>query len=827
MAQNADGSGPMLASDRADEVETLLRSALQHHQSGQWPQAEALYRRILTIKPQHLAGLNFLGLLSHQTGDHEQAIDLIGRAIALNDRVSDFHNNIAEAYRSLGRLDDAVSHLGRALDLEPAFKEAHNNLGNVLRQRGQVDEALACYRRALELDAGYADARFNLAVALRGQGRLDEAVAQYRALLALDPNHAKAINNLGNALRDQARHDESVEQFQRLLAIHPHDSEAPNNLGVSLAAQGKLLAAVVQYERAIELAPDSATAHSNLANTLKELGRLDEAATKCRRAIELRPDFPEAWHNLASALLAQEQPAAALDAVRRALALRETTDSKELFVTCVRSAQPLPDDPEMRRLLLRALSEPWGRPNEFATACASLIKLDTSDPAGSANDPLLCALLEAAPVCGIAIERALTEIRKRLLAAADDSTPVDDTLLAIYCALARQCFINEYVFACGDDERDAARRLSEKLVAALRSGATIPVLWPVAVAAYLPLHSIAGVEALPARPCPTAVAAVLDQQIREPQEERQYAAAMPRLTGIEDEVSRSVRRQYEENPYPRWVKTAAAGEQQTVVGYLRREFPLALIREGEHRDTTDILIAGCGTGRQAIEAAQRFPRARVLAVDLSLASLGYARRKAAAAGLTNIEYGQADILALTSLGRKFDAIETSGVLHHLAEPMRGWQTLLSLLRPGGFMRLGLYSKLARADIVAARAFIAKNGYRDTPEGIRRCRADLVSSGDAALRNLATSPDFFSTSACRDLLFHVQEQHLTLPEIKTFLAANKLTFLGFSIDPQTTAHYRTRFPHDATATNLDLWHVFESENPSVFAAMYQFWVQLRP
>jgi len=88
-----------------------------------------------------------------------------------------------------------------------------------------------------------------------------------------------------------------------------------------------------------------------------------------------------------------------------------------------------------------------------------------------------------------------------------------------------------------------------------------------------------------------------------------------------------------------------------------------------------------------------------LAVDLSISSLAYAKRKSRKLGLTTIEYAQADLLKLGSLGRSFDIIESSGVLHHLAAPWAGWRVLLSLLRPGGFMRLGFYSEVARRDIV--------------------------------------------------------------------------------------------------------------------------------
>ena len=97
----------------------------------------------------------------------------------------------------------------------------------------------------------------------------------------------------------------------------------------------------------------------------------------------------------------------------------------------------------------------------------------------------------------------------------------------------------------------------------------------------------------------------------------------------------------------------------------------------ERSEALDILIAGCGTGKNSIDAAMLFPHARVLAIDISLASLAYAKRKTREAGLKNIDYGQADILKLGTLGRIFDRIEVGGVLHHLADPEAGWRVLVS------------------------------------------------------------------------------------------------------------------------------------------------------
>jgi SAM-dependent methyltransferase len=197
-------------------------------------------------------------------------------------------------------------------------------------------------------------------------------------------------------------------------------------------------------------------------------------------------------------------------------------------------------------------------------------------------------------------------------------------------------------------------------------------------------------------------------------------------------------------------------------------------------------------------------------------------------GLTNIEFAQADIMNLGSIGRTFDFIDASGVLHHLADPWGGWRVLLSLLRPGGAMEVGLYSERGRRNVVAARAMIAQRGYRPTAEDIRHCREDIATAEDGSLlKSLTQSHDFFAMSECRDLLFHSQEHRLTLPDIKAFLTANHLQFSGFILPLAIARRFKVRFPQPEAMTDLDRWQAYESEFPGTFAGMYLFSLQKPP
>ena len=536
--------------------------------------------------------------------------------------------------------------------------------------------------------------------------------------------------------------------------------------------------------------------------------------------------------------------------------MKETEQAKKHFVDCVKNLRWTGDDAEVRVFLTRALIEAWDRPSKLAGAAASLViqnpeigqamhravaawprqlsgqeLFGMNGAAAIAADPLLHALLISGPICGNRMERFLTMARSAMLDEAVGTTQQDGDVvpnLNFYAALARQCFINEYVFACDDEQIRKVTELRGSLIAALDTKIRFPILWLVAVAAYYPLGSLPQAGRLMECRWPDEITVVLVQQIVEPAKEAKLRDTIPRLTDIGDGVSRLVQVQYEENPYPRWVKDATENKPKAIDIFLRQLFPLAAFEPFGQCDAPQILIAGCGTGQHPIGTALRIRDAQVLAVDLSMASLAYAKRKTLEIGLNSIDYAQADLLRLGALGRMFDVIESVGVLHHLADPLAGWRVLLSLLRPGGFMFLAFYSQVARRNITKARAFLAEGGYGSTNDEIRRARQDLVNlEENAEFKAVTTSSDFFSTSNCRDMLFHVQEHGMTLEVINNFIEENNMLFFGFEIDRSVINSYKRRFPNDLSACSLSQWSVFEKENPDTFLGMYQFWVQKAP
>lgn len=675
--------------------------------------------------------------------------------------------NAAMRAHQSGQFPQAEQLYAQVLAAEPANMQALVLSGALAHMGGRNADAADLFGRALAISE-QPDLHYNAGVAKWALGERAGATAHWRRALALNPNFAPAHLNLGSALREAGEIDAALPHLRQALQLQPSPF-AHNHLGLALSARGD-----------------------------------PQAAMHYRRAIEMQPDFIEPYLNLALELAAQGDVAGALGCVRQSLAIGETADNTALFTRIASRLDAVADD--LRPLVTRAVTQGWGHASDLAAVAATLVK----HGARNTDDPLLIWLLESAVICDLDLERFLTAARTTLLEAAEGVA--HDGQLRFACALARQCFANEYVYATTEDERSRVARLREAERTPLRLAV---------IAAYEPLHTLPDADALLQQCWPAPIDALLTQQVREPRAEAAARNGIPRLTPIEDAVSRAVQAMYEENPYPRWSVAGDPPRFGSIDGLMERELPHAPFRRLGARNG-DILVAGCGTGRHSIEVARQFPHAKVLAIDLSAASLAYATTRARALGLTNVEHAQADVLALGALGRSFDMIQAAGVLHHLADPWAGWRVLLSLLKPGGVMYVALYSEIARRDVVAARAFIAQRGYGASADDIRACRQALMA--ESAFRNVALFNDFFTTSECRDLLFHVQEHRMTMPQIKDFLGAEALTFLGFSLPPQAAGQYAARFPADRAMTSLDNWHAFEQDNPYTFASMYRFWIQ---
>ncbi len=285
-----------------------------------------------------------------------------------------------------------------------------------------------------------------------------------------------------------------------------------------------------------------------------------------------------------------------------------------------------------------------------------------------------------------------------------------------------------------------------------------------------------------------------------------------------DSVGQEVQMQYEQFPYPAWTKLSSNKRSSYLLALKRHSVTTASYLNNLTRPMR-VMIAGCGTGKHALQVARDFSNINVFAADLSAASLTYAKEQAIHLGISNIQFTQLDLLQLTEQNPHFDIIECSGVIHHSNHPDRMLANLIKQLLPGGLIKLGMYSRLARAEITAFR--------RSHPEvtNVHDARA-LVLADPKQYPQIIKSPDFWHTSGVHDLLLNRYERQYNLLEIEQMLCLHNCEFLNFV---GVADEHRKRVNAQFKCNNKSLlatWHEYESEHPTLFNSMYQMYIRPR-
>ena len=300
----------------------LLQKGLKHHQAGQWQEAEALYRQVLRMQPNHPDALHLLGYLRHHLGHHEEAIEWLNKAIAAAPEQPLFLDHLGNILQHLGRREEALACYQRALAIQPDFCVTLCSMGNLLHEQHKQEEAIACYQKALAIQPNLHEALSNMGNVLQGIGQWEEAILCYQRALAIHPNSHDAYNNMGLARYAQGQWTEAIACYQQALTIKPDFQEALSNLGNLLKAQQKEEEAIACYQRALAINPHSYMALSNLGNVLIDQGKRDEAIDCYQRALIIKPDLYEGHCNLGNALVKSGRMAEAIACYRRSLAIK-------------------------------------------------------------------------------------------------------------------------------------------------------------------------------------------------------------------------------------------------------------------------------------------------------------------------------------------------------------------------------------------------------------------------------------------------------------------------------------------------------------------------
>ncbi len=266
-------------------VDDILRAGGAKHQAGDLDGAEAAYRQILDIDPNHFDAQHLLGVLRLQQGRAAEAVPLIERAVAVNATVAGAFANLGVAYLHLDRGADALHAYDRARALAPADPATLEGRGEALLKLGRAEEALTSFADALRLSAR-APALKGKAMALSSLQRHDEALAAWRSVPSAS---ADVLANIGFSLIALDRYDEAEAALKQALAIVPTFAPALRSLLIVLVRRKTLANELAIFAQAVALAPQDPEVHRAHGLALRALGRPAEALAAFERARALDP----------------------------------------------------------------------------------------------------------------------------------------------------------------------------------------------------------------------------------------------------------------------------------------------------------------------------------------------------------------------------------------------------------------------------------------------------------------------------------------------------------------------------------------------------------
>ena len=633
----------------------------------------------------------------------------------------------------------------------------------------------------------------------------------YKKILKINPNHLDSIFLLGSLFLQIKNFDKAKQLLQKTIEINPNHENGYYNLGIILKESGELQKAMSCYTRVIEINPNYANVHYNLGIVNTKLGNLHKAMNCYIKLIEINPANKKAIRNLSILQrdikfdIVNEKNRIHFKKIFLFLFRRNDIDHNDIF----NNAKFLLFRGESHNQVLQIVSSD------------SLLLLEKPIIHNLLKEELFHLMLQKSLIKDQFFEKILTKLRYQILFNfVDSDKKILNENFEFIISLAEQCFFNEYVFIQSKKEIDYLKQL----IHLLENNKKINELGIAILGCYVPLYFSKKItnQLLNYKSKNILFNDLVIMQIKEPLNEKELMNSIKSFEKISDNTSVMIRDQYEENPYPRW----RYNYPNFPINFLIRlndQIKPNKINFNNKFNKPNILIAGCGTGKHSL-IANDYVNANIFANDLSLSSLAYAKRKTDELGIKNIQYLHADILQLKKLNRKFDVIECMGVLHHMKNPLKGFEILVDLLEPHGFLFLGLYSEIARQDIIRAREFIKIRKFKATLEDIRICRQEIFDAVDnQELQRISKAGDFYSTSQVRDLIFNVQEHRFTLLQISKILKKFNLEFLGFN-DSNLKSKFSKLFPNDKKNTSLDNWHQFEIDHPRSFAKIYRFWVK---
>jgi SAM-dependent methyltransferase len=257
----------------------------------------------------------------------------------------------------------------------------------------------------------------------------------------------------------------------------------------------------------------------------------------------------------------------------------------------------------------------------------------------------------------------------------------------------------------------------------------------------------------------------------------------------DDPLADIVSRQYERWRYPQPIQDLDAMDPGIWHWFDPSRFHDMLFPDREYKRDQDILIAGCGTNQAAV-FAYRNRGAKVVGVDISRPSLDHQQYLKDKHGLWNLELHHLPIEELPTLGLDFDLIVSTGVLHHMADPLTGMKALGACLRRDGAIGLTLYAKYGRVGVEMLQAVFRDMGLHQDEASVQMVKhAVSLLAADHPIQSYLhmEGTELQYDGAVVDTFLHGRDRSYSVDDCIDLVTSAGLTFQGWLVNSPYYLH----------------------------------------
>jgi tetratricopeptide (TPR) repeat protein len=135
-----------------DDPELLFRLGASLEREKKTAESVAAFEQLLAVRPDHAAGLNYLGYMWAERGENlPRALEMIQKAVDLDPGNGAYLDSLGWAYFQLGKFDLAEQNLRSASELNPDDSTIEEHLGDLCEKQGEIAKARTHWKRALTL----------------------------------------------------------------------------------------------------------------------------------------------------------------------------------------------------------------------------------------------------------------------------------------------------------------------------------------------------------------------------------------------------------------------------------------------------------------------------------------------------------------------------------------------------------------------------------------------------------------------------------------------------------------------------------------------------